>query len=353
MQTYKTHPKLSLRAIGKRVGANHKQVKHWIQVYRTTGNVKDARRSGRRSLLPDDAIIKVTKIAKRKAPPHLCNAARIADLLNTKFGVKASPQTIRRSFRCSGWKHGRGRKVPMLTSLHKQKRYAWAKKHLSKRTSFSSWLFTDSKLFLRQPTSSKQAAKIWYPPGGRPDVPTVQHSEGVHVYAGVTKFGVTKLIFVTGGGSKKSKHINPKTGKLHVGVGAREYQEAALPILVQGGDRIFQDIEKWATKWVFQQDNARPHTAKTTKAALRALVPGRFVDDWPPNSPDLNIMENVWSWVVRELNKRHKHFKDIGQLKTALQQVWDSIPPSMLQNCVRSMRNRLQLIVDNDGGNIG
>jgi len=47
---------------------------------------------------------------------------------------------------------------------------------------------------------------------------------------------------------------------------------------------------------MFQQDGARAHTSKATIAWLdtnmKHYIPP---DDWPPNSPDLSPIENVWS----------------------------------------------------------
>ncbi len=51
-------------------------------------------------------------------------------------------------------------------------------------------------------------------------------------------------------------------------------------------DQLFKDAD-----FIFQQDLAPAHTAKSTKSWLNEHGVG--VLDWPANSPDLNI-ENLW-----------------------------------------------------------
>ena len=42
-----------------------------------------------------------------------------------------------------------------------------------------------------------------------------------------------------------------------------------------------------------QQDNARPHVSKTAMSFF--AVNGVQLLDWPPYSPDLPLIENIWS----------------------------------------------------------
>ncbi len=64
-------------------------------------------------------------------------------------------------------------------------------------------------------------------------------------------------------------------------------------------DQLFKDAD-----FIFQQDLAPVHTAKSTKSWLNDHGVG--VLDWPANSPDLNI-ENLWGIVKRKMrNKRPK-----------------------------------------------
>ena len=47
---------------------------------------------------------------------------------------------------------------------------------------------------------------------------------------------------------------------------------------------------------MFQRDCARVHTSKATVAWLDANIKHYIPpEDWPPNSPDLYPIENVWS----------------------------------------------------------
>ncbi|KAI2645587.1 Transposable element Tc3 transposase [Labeo rohita] len=70
---------------------------------------------------------------------------------------------------------------------------------------------------------------------------------------------------------------------------------------------LFKDAD-----FIFQQDLAPAHTAKSTKSWLNDH--GVDVLDWSANSPDLNTIENLWGIVKRKM-------------KATVKETWASIPP--------------------------
>uniref|UniRef100_A0A9J7WZK0 Tc1-like transposase DDE domain-containing protein n=1 Tax=Cyprinus carpio carpio TaxID=630221 RepID=A0A9J7WZK0_CYPCA len=90
---------------------------------------------------------------------------------------------------------------------------------------------------------------------------------------------------------------------------------------------------------IFQQDNAKPHSAHITKSWLRRKR--LRVLDWPACSPDLSPIENVWRILKRP--------KTVEKLEACIRQEWDNIPIPKLEQLVSSVPRRLQTVIKRRG----
>jgi len=88
----------------------------------------------------------------------------------------------------------------------------------------------------------------------------------------------------------------------------------------------------------FLQDNDPKHKAKKTMKELKELVRGRIIHH-PAQSPDLNIMEDLWSYLDRKV-KEHK-ITTIPGLKRILTREWQNLPWSVIRRSVETMPARL------------
>jgi hypothetical protein len=280
------------------------------------------------------------------------SSAAIASSLQEEFGVGVHPSTVRRTLKQKSVVCGYAKHTPMLSNTNLMKRVKWCKKKERGRSSFAGTMFTDSKIFLLNTVSSKRGPQIYYPKGDKPKVPSLKHSKGVHVYLGATKFGLTKPIFVTGGGSRVSKYKSTKTKAVLRGVGGEEYRADVLVELVPEGNRLFSKSGYWKERWIIQQDNAPAHSARETKEEIVRLMGGdksRVELDWPPMSPDLSWIENVWGLAERELAKERQSIKTISELEKSVEKILKGIRIEVLENLVKSMPARLRKVIEGGG----
>ena len=88
-------------------------------------------------------------------------------------------------------------------------------------------------------------------------------------------------------------------------------------------NKILEDIIKKRTgeKMCFQQDGAPAHNAKKSKYYIKSKI--NLIDEWPPNSPDLFVIENLWAILKKRIIKRKPN--TIEEIKEILVEEWDNL----------------------------
>jgi len=65
-------------------------------------------------------------------------------------------------------------------------------------------------------------------------------------------------------------------------------------------------------------------------------------DQWPPNLSDFNPLDyHVWGAVHQAFHKLHLKPKTIPEQKSALQQIWDDLPQTVIDKAVNDILKHL------------
>jgi DDE superfamily endonuclease len=172
----------------------------------------------------------------------------------------------------------------------------------------------------------------------------------LNIYAGISKCGITGVHVVAGTSKHTTKYVTKK-GTSARNITSAQYGDVLRKTLLPCGEKLLG--QKYGA-WYLQQDNDPSHKCAQRVTKRWAKEKGFKVEvlpNWPPNSPDLNIIENVWAWVQREVDKLGcENFEEFHQ---SVVQTLAKVPASMIANLYASMKERVKLVVEREGGFTG
>ena len=128
---------------------------------------------------------------------------------------------------------------------------------------------------------------------------------------------------------------------------ARYKEQVLLPVLIPA----FQALQAERPELQFQQENARCHTARATKACLQENNIPLFPH--PPVSPDVNLIESVWFDWKNIIQAHDRLIRTKEELKQLAQEAWDKLTIAQINKQIESMPKRVSAIVFAQGGNTG
>ncbi|GFU13942.1 transposable element Tcb2 transposase [Trichonephila clavipes] len=205
------------------------------------------------------------------------------------------------------------------------KRLKFAKEHILKPQQFwNEVIFSDESKFnifgsdgrrmvSRKPNTSHHPKHT---------IPTVKHGGGsVMVWGCMAASGVGKLVFIDG--------IMHKMAYLNI---------------LQNNLKESADKLGLGSNFIFQQDNDPKHTAFVVEEWL--LYHCRNQLNTLPQSPDLNVIDHLWSHLERAVQKHQITSKE--QLKSVLQE-WLNIAPETTRHVMESMPRRLEAVISAKG----
>ena len=111
-----------------------------------------------------------------------------------------------------------------------------------------------------------------------------------------------------------------------------------MKILFSAGDGIFQD------------DNALIYAARVVQSSFDEHNDEVEHLPWPVQSPDLNIIEPLWSILEISIRNRYPPPASLTELSQYLHEEWYNIPLNIIQNLYDSIPWRIQAVLHTKGG---
>ena len=308
-------------------GIGQRELSRYLEIPRSTiqniwkrflkhGAIENRKRTGR-----------PTKLNERERR-QLCLQSRRNPFMTAKEVYRdsgnisnVSISTVRRILRMSGL-HGRvAAKKPLLNRRHIQRRLLWCKSYLKMNVkSWENFIFSDEarielysrrRLYIRRPIGQRFRPRY--------TLKTVKFGGPSILVWGAIKGDGTKIL------CKCPSTLNSK-----------KYQDV-LDSSLMG---LLNENS------IFMQDGAPCHRSQSTLEFLdRRHV--CLLSDWPALSPDLNIIENLWSVLKNRVNKRLPQTAE--QLWEITQEEWNGITINEVKKLFESIPARLKEVIRNKG----
>ncbi|UYV61889.1 hypothetical protein LAZ67_1006967 [Cordylochernes scorpioides] len=246
------------------------------------------------------------------APQATCTA--ILQHVQDTRDHSISTRTISRRLVANGLHSCRPLRRLSLTRPNRRQRLEWCRARSTWMTEWHRVVFSDESRFCL--SSDSRRVRVWRRRGERSNPaaiverPTVRQ-RGIMVWGAIAYDSRSPLLRIQG----------TMTAQRYVDDVLRP---VTLPYL-QGVPNA-----------LYQQDNARPHTARISQQALQdvQMLP------WPPYSPDLSPIEHVWDIIGRRLHAFPQPRSE-DELWQMVEREWRAIPQDAIRTLIDSLPRRV------------
>ena len=250
-------------------------VARFLKRFLQTGSICHKEGSGR----PTKITKRVLELVEKKTREDDETTATQLHTLLISYGVSISLSTILRSRTLLGWTFRGSKYCQLIRDQNKKKRFAWAFEQLIEvlENGFEDVIWTDETT-VQLETHRRHA----YRKKGEQAVlkPRPKHPIKLHVWGGISKRGPTPRMIFKGT------------------MDAEKYTSILQSCLVPFIHTTYPDSHR------FMQDNDPKHTSRTALNFFQTHA----INWWktPPESPDMNPIENLWHELKEYIRREVK-----------------------------------------------
>lgn len=296
-------------------------LKNLEEKYRTDPTMKDKERAGR-PLKADDRTIRRIVHSVRKQPYATSNTLTREINTGVQEEKQISPTTFRRIALKKGLKAYRPCVKPNLTPDNVRDRLLFARQYENRTNRF--WcqvIFADETRLTLHSVDTRLRVRVRRGERASPNYCQFSWKYGggsIMFWSFITWAGQGPLVLIEG-------NLN---GKRYA-----ELLEEWIPDSLENLNILYP---------YYVDDHAGAHIAQIVENT-KVDIGLRTLNNYPSNSPDLNPIENVWSFWKDKIRARNP--QTLEELEDYAYEEWARIPLDYLRNCIRSMSNRLQEVV--------
>jgi DDE superfamily endonuclease/Transposase len=215
---------------------------------------------------------------------------------------------------------------PLINARNSKNRFKIAKQHRNvSESELDFWAFSDEAPFELVCAKYRQRVYTTSKDRAKPHLicPRVQGGFGkVLAWGVISAHGPGPLVFIEGM------------------VNGESYAKLARDVIIP---YLFKLFDNFGEPFVFVEDNAPAHNSWKASEAFEESCANRIY--WPPTSPDLNPIENVWGFINIQLSKLPRKPKNIEELKQKIRDIWESLTPDVCKRYIYSFPKRLEEVI--------
>jgi DDE superfamily endonuclease/Transposase/Helix-turn-helix domain len=315
----------SAAEIGRILNRSPTSIKNCIRRLSSTKNTSYKKRenSGRKCIIDDRAERRILRDIQNSSELRRLPKRQLAQEISALISKNICGATLVKTLKKNGIQSHVARKKPFISEENRLKRLQWARDHRNwTKEQWRRVLWTDESSIS---TDSNGKIRVWCRKDELYNPDCTQGSvksgrKSIMVWGCINGEGINYL-------TRASSHMK-----------GEEYGEIVLDI-------VFPMLNMMENP-IFQEDNAPIHKCRQVQRLKEELeIPCM---EWPPQSPDLNPIENVWRECKKWIQK-NRVCRNERDLEEAVTEAWNSSTPEAIIHFIDSMPDRVLEVIKKKG----